>query len=146
VVAVTAGFGSVHALTGSGLLALDGDGARRIGDVTPAQGSLALDANGDTWSLEAGALFRYETGTPVGFAADVAPFLEAHCQSCHDAGKSPAPDHDFTDYETAKQWSDSIARRLQATDATTMPPPNEEVLTAADYAVVLRWVKGGMLP
>jgi hypothetical protein len=146
VVAVAAAFGSVFALTSEGLVSIDAAGARRIGDAAPPAASLAIDAGGDTWSLEGGGLYRYETGTPVSFGADVAPFFAEHCQSCHDAGATTAPDHDFTDYETAKEWSDSIARRLLATDATTMPPPNEEVLTASEYAVVLRWVNGGMLP
>jgi len=146
VVAVAASFGAVRALTEQGLVAIETDASKLVGPSAISTGSLAIDASGDTWAVESGALFRYETGSPVSFAADVAPFFEAHCQACHDPGATTAPDHDFTDYETAKEWSESIARRLLATDATTMPPPNEEVLTAAEYAVVLRWAQGGTLP
>jgi hypothetical protein len=144
--AISGSFGAVVALTGRGLVAIDQSGAKLIGEGNPQTGSVALDASGDAWTIEDGALFRYQLGKPVSFADDVVPFVKAHCDSCHAGGASSAPDHDFGDFETAKQWADSIARRLQATDATTMPPPNTEVLTAADYAVVLRWIKSGLLP
>jgi hypothetical protein len=36
-------------------------------------------------------------------------------------------------------------KRLQG-EISVMPPASSEVLTAADYAVVTRWVAGGLLP
>jgi hypothetical protein len=145
--AIAGAFGSVLALTDSGLVSIEAGAAGFIGEEAPTgSGSVALDASGDAWTIEDGGLFRYRTGTPVSFGDDVAPFMQAHCASCHAAGATSAPDHDFTDFETAKHWADTIARRLQATDGTSMPPPNAEVLTSADYAVVLRWIKSGLLP
>jgi hypothetical protein len=146
VLSIASSFGSVAALSESGLVMIDESQATLVSDSAPVSGSLAVDANGDAWAVEDGGFYRYETGKPVSFAIDVAPFFTAHCDSCHLPGATSAPDHEFSNFETAKEWSDSIVRRLQATDATTMPPPNAEVLTASDFAVVLRWVKGGLLP
>jgi len=54
--------------------------------------------------------------------------------------------HDFDDFEIAKSFSSLIARRLQALGVPPMPPASAETLTAADYAVVIRWVGGGLQP
>jgi hypothetical protein len=146
-IAITASFGGVFAVTGQGLLAIELDSSRKIGAVAPGvrQGA-AVDANADLWIVEGTSLYRYKTGAPVSFAEDVEPFLRDHCSGCHAAGTTDAPDHDFEDYATATEWAPVLVSRLKASGPTTMPPPNTEVLTAAEYSVVTRWVAGGMAP
>ena len=39
-----------------------------------------------------------------------------------------------------------MVKRLKAEGILPMPPANTEVIPAADYAVVLKWVAGGMQP
>ena len=87
------------------------------------------------------------TGTPPppSFAADVKPFMTMHCRSCHATGASYAPVMDLENYSVAKAWASQTIRRLTDTSAP-MPPANREVLTPAQYDVVVRWAEGGLLP
>lgn len=144
--AVNASYGSAVAVTDTDVVSLVGDAPNVIGEAGANASSVGADANGDVWVASTEALFHHRTGKAVSFATDVKPFFETHCQTCHDAGKTSAPDRNFTDYDIALQLSEEIVSRLRASDSTTMPPPNEEVLTAADYAVVTRWVAQGALP
>jgi hypothetical protein len=144
--AVDASFGAAIAITASDVVSLDGETPTIIGEAGSESSSAGVDANGDVWVASSEGLFHHRTGKPVSFETDVKPFFETHCQTCHDVGKSSAPDRNYTDYDIAVQLADEIVSRLRASDATTMPPPNEEVLTAADYAVVTRWVAQGALP
>jgi hypothetical protein len=144
--AVDASYGAAIAVTATDVVSLDGEAPTIIGEAGSESSSTGVDATGDVWVASAEGLFHHRTGKPVSFATDVKPFFETHCQTCHDAGKTSAPDRDYTDYDIAFELADEIVSRLRASDATTMPPPNEEVLTAADYAVVTRWVAQGALP
>ncbi len=144
--AVGAAYGAAMAVTDSALVSLETTGPKSIGDAAKDASSVGVDANGDVWVAGADGLFHHKTGKAVSFATDVKPFFDAHCQKCHDVGASSAPDRDFTDYDIAHDLGADIVARLRATDATTMPPPNSEVLTASDYAVVTRWVAQGLLP
>jgi hypothetical protein len=144
--AVDASYGAAIAVTASDVVSLDGESPTIIGEAGKDTSSTSVDANGDVWVASADGLFHHRTGKPVSFATDVKPFFQAHCQTCHDPGKTSAPDRDFSDYDIVLPLADEIVTRLRASDATTMPPPNEEVLTAADYAVVTRWVAQGALP
>jgi hypothetical protein len=146
VLAVDASYGAAIVVTPSDVVSLDGETPTIIGEAGSESKSTGVDANGDVWVASSDGLFHHRTGKPVSFATDVKPFFETHCQTCHDVGKSSAPDRNYTDYDIAVQLADEIVSRLRASDATTMPPPNEEVLTAADYAVVTRWVAQGALP
>jgi cytochrome c5 len=144
--AVAASYGSVLVTTAADLLSVDATGSTKVGDVTGAVArGLAADADGDAWVIDASGLSRYETGSPVSFAKDVAPFMTAHCASCHAGGTQGAPKHDFTDYATAKGLADTLVKKLEAPAGMGVMPPTEK-LTAADYAVVTRWVAGGAAP
>jgi hypothetical protein len=121
-----------------------------LADVTqPWPDALTKDGNGDVWFLDGSALVRLSTDAvtppPPGFAADVRPFMTAHCRSCHATGASYAPQLDLENYAVAKAWAAQSIRRLTDT-SSPMPPANREVLTPAQYDVVVRWAEGGLLP
>jgi mono/diheme cytochrome c family protein len=145
VLAVAASFGAVVAATQKSLVRIDAAGAVRLVDLPEPPPALAVDGQGDTWALESGKVVRHITGAPVSFESDVKPFLDAHCMSCHASGAGGAPVVDFLDYEVAKERASTIVKRLKG-EGSVMPPVTVEVLTAADYAVVIRWVAGGLLP
>jgi len=86
-----------------------------------------------------------KTGAPVSFATDIRPFFAAHCATCHEPGAKNAPFVDLLSYESAKQLAPSIVKRLRG-ELPVMPPASLEILTAADFAVVIRWVDSGLLP
>ena len=148
VLGVSAAFGSVVAETSQWLARVDPNGAATLGSAaSPRPGlGVAVDANGDTWSADEGKLFRVLTGRPVSFESDVKPFFDRHCMSCHRTGSLGAPVRNFDDFETAKSYYALIARRLQAIGVPPMPPAYVETLTAADFAVVIRWIGGGLQP
>lgn len=146
VLGVAASFGVVVVAAGASLVRIDAAGATTLGALTLGPGGLAVDGNGDVWADGQGKLARFSTGDAVSFSADVQPFFAAHCSSCHDAGKNGAPKDDFLDYANAKERSATILKRLSGSGAPVMPPVTTEVLTPADYAVVTRWVGGGLNP
>lgn len=145
VLAVAASFGAVAVATKTALLRIDPDKAVVLDSTLGDPAGVAVDAQGDLWAAEGGAVIRHVTGAPVSFAKDVSPFLSEHCMSCHQDGISGAPKVDFLDYEIAKEKADTIVKRLRG-DGSVMPPINVEVLTSADYSVVTRWASGGLLP
>jgi hypothetical protein len=61
-------------------------------------------------------------------------------------GAQNSPVINLADYPTAQSYATTIVKRLKAEGIAPMPPANTEVLSAADYAVVLKWVAGGMQP
>jgi len=148
VLSVSAVYGSLLAATSQSVLQVQASSSSKVSSAAgPARGrALSVDTNGDSWVADQGKLYRLLTGKPVSFAADVRPFFDQHCMVCHRTGAQGAPVHDFDDFETAKSFSSLIARRLQALGVPPMPPPSAETLTAADYAVVIRWVGGGLQP
>ena len=144
---VAAAAGLVIASTDTDLFSLESSGAVRIaahsGVLTRG---LAIDGAGDTFAATATTLRRFKTGLPASFAADVKPFFSAHCMACHRAGLNGARTINFEDYETAKLNAGNVLNRLNAIGISPMPPATSETLSAADYAVVTRWVGGGMAP
>jgi hypothetical protein len=84
----------------------------------------------------------------VTFAADVAPILQARCQSCHRPGQS-AP-FNLLSYDDARRWSGAIAEVI---DDRRMPPwhadprhgtfANDRSLTPKQRAVLTAWVDQG---
>lgn len=124
-------------------------GAVVLADVAaPKANALVEDAAGDVWFLDGAKLARLTTSVtvpPPSFAADVKPFFVAHCTSCHTSGAQYAPVLNFEDYATAKTWAQKSLQRLTDTLAP-MPPASAEVLTPAQYDVVVRWIDGGLLP
>ncbi|MFO0593490.1 MAG: hypothetical protein U0441_38470 [Polyangiaceae bacterium] len=145
VLAVAAAFGTVAFTTKTGLLQLEADKPVHIADLEGDPAGVAVDAQGDIWAAEGGAVIRHVTGAPVSFEKDVKPFFGEHCMSCHESGTSGAPKVDFLSYDVAKEKAPTVVKRLQG-DGSVMPPSNIEVLTSADYSVVTRWVSGGLLP
>ncbi len=153
ILAVAASFGTVVAATAKSLVRIDAEGAVQIVDFAAAPAdapesspvALAVDGQGDVWSLGGGKLVRHITGAPVSFEEDVKPFLVEHCAVCHQDGLNGAPAVDFADYEVAKDRAPTIVKRLKG-DGSVMPPVTFQVLTAADYAAVIRWVAGGLSP
>lgn len=115
---------------------------------SPKPHALARTADGDTFTLDGTTLVRLTTTVdPMApsFESDVKPFMQAHCTSCHTSGASYAPIIDFTKYAAAKTYAARTVARLQSTSAP-MPPATSEVLTPAQYDVVVRWTQEGMLP
>ncbi len=144
--AVFAGIGAqVFLSTDERVLQLGGNGLIELAERTGPSPGVARDAAGDTWITDEGAAVRLLTGAEVGFAQHVKPFFSAHCTACHTDGNG-APIIDLEDYEVAKQQSDRIVIRLEAAGVSPMPPQSVEILTRQQYAVVLRWVAGGMKP
>ncbi|MCI0570232.1 MAG: hypothetical protein L0Y66_05730 [Myxococcaceae bacterium] len=145
--ALAVGAGALHLLAGDRLLALRDGAFVHLGDAPAAEGprTLAVDARGHAWVGGAGGLVRVRTGDSVTFA-QVSPFLQAHCASCHaGAGTDGAPGLPLTDYEGAVLHRDRILARL-ADPQSPMPPRRVEVLLPEDWSIVARWVDGGMKP
>jgi hypothetical protein len=106
---------------------------------------LTRDAAGDLFLLEGSAVTRLKTAHRTSFEADVKPFMVAHCQGCH--AQSPNPVRAFDTLAVASLYAADIVLRLQGLQSRpVMPPASAEVLAAADYAVVLAWVREGMEP
>lgn len=145
VLAVAASFGTVALATKTGLFEIQDSSPVHLADLEGDPAGVAVDAQGDIWASEGGAVIRHVTGAPVSFEKDVKPFFSEHCMSCHAEGTAGAPKVDFLSYDTAKEKATTVVKRLQG-DGSVMPPVNIEVLTSADYAVVTRWVSGGLLP
>lgn len=147
ITSVAAASGLVVASTGEDLFAVESSGSVRIGahPGTLTRG-VAIDSAGDTFAASPTSLRRFKTGKPASFENDVKPFFSSKCMSCHRAGVSGARVIDFEDYETAKAYAANALNRLNAVGVSPMPPANIETLSAADYAVVTRWVSGGMAP
>jgi len=113
--------------------------------------ALALVVAGVIPELAAGP----DTGTTktVTFAKDVAPILQAKCQTCHRPG-TVAPMSLLT-YEAARPWARSIRDRVARRE---MPPwhidrtqgiqefKNDRSLTDEEVATIVKWVDGGALP
>lgn len=120
-----------------------------LAEVTqPWPDALTKDSSGDVWLLDGNALVRLSTSItvpPPSFAADVKPFMTAHCRSCHATGANYAPQLDLENYGTAKTWAARTLTRITDTLAP-MPPASTETLTPAQYDVFVRWVEGGLLP
>jgi len=142
---VSAGGGVVTVVTQGAVARLEGEQARRRGPVSSARPRGAVvDAAGNTFVLDGAELAKLATGTDdvPSFEADVKPFFVAHCLSCHQATH---PIIDYTNYDTAvAKAADTVARLRETT--SPMPPANAEVLVPSQYAVVLRWVEGGLKP
>jgi mono/diheme cytochrome c family protein len=118
-----------------------------LGDVaSPIAQGLVRDAQGALFVLDGAALKRLAgpTETPVTFA-DVRPFFAAHCTSCHTSGANYAPVFDLTNLQTARTWAQRSLSRVKNIDMP-MPPASSGVLRPSQYAVLERWVAGGLLP
>jgi hypothetical protein len=93
-----------------------------------------------------------QTSSPVTFSKDVAPILQAKCQSCHEPG-SIGP-MSLVTYQDARPWARSIKQRVESRQ---MPPwhidrsvgvtkfKNDMSLTDEQVATVVAWVDGGAL-
>lgn len=124
------------------------DEVRVLGDVAaPVPSGVVRDAAGAVFTLDGQALKRLATTSeeqPVHFA-DVKPFFDAHCVSCHRSGANYAPIIDFATYAKAKMWAPQSLARVQNGDQP-MPPAASGLLRPSQYAVLARWVQGGLLP
>ena len=89
------------------------------------------------------------SGRPaVTFNKDVAPILQAHCQTCHRPGE-PAPMSLLT-YKQARPWASAIK---EAVVLRKMPPwfadphfgvwANDRSLSKADIDTITRWAESG---
>ena len=109
-------------------------------------GSLALGLVLAASGLSAAA----DTQKPVTFSKDVAPILQAKCQSCHEPG-SIAP-MSLRTYQEARPWARSIKARVETRQ---MPPwhidrsvgvqhfKNDMSLTDEQVETIVRWVDQG---
>jgi hypothetical protein len=154
VLAVSAAYGTVLAVTATSLVEISNNVPTGVATLTQgaAGRSVAVDTNGDGWVLDQGQLAHFLTGKPVSYASDVKPFFDKHCTVCHwttPAGTTAnsAPATDWDDYATAKSLAPLAILRMEGSGYTPMPPATaNDPLTAADYAVVIRWVGGGYQP
>jgi len=135
--------------TGSQVLHVTEVSAVVLADVTqPWPDSLAKDPSGDVWFLDGASVARLSTSVAPpapSFAADIKPFVQAHCRSCHASGANYAPVIDLENFGTAKTWAQASLRRITDT-LSPMPPASSEILTPAQYDLFVRWVDGGLLP
>ncbi len=149
VLAVTTWGEDLVALTATQVLRVGATGAPTLLTEVSHATAKGLASDGvDLFVLDGSGLARLTTqvdGTAPSFARDVAPFMTTHCQSCHATGAQYAPVRDFTNFGVAKTNASVILRRLKDT-AAPMPPALTEVLTPAQYDVVVRWVNGGFAP
>jgi hypothetical protein len=102
--------------------------------------------------LPAGAALSADQPRTVTYSKDVAPILQAKCQSCHEPG-SIAPMSLIT-YKDARPWAKSIRQRVAARQ---MPPwhvdksvgvqhfKNDISLSDEQVATILAWVDQGAL-
>jgi len=96
------------------------------------------------------ALLAFSAQAEVTFTKDVAPILQARCQSCH-RPNTFAPMSLLT-YEDARPWARSIKQKVVARE---MPPwyidknvgvrhfKNDVSLTDQEIATIVQWVDGG---
>lgn len=73
-----------------------------------------------------------------GYAKDIAPILNAKCNTCHanpDSGLWP-----LIDYEDVSDWQTLV---LSDVEYCTMPPPDSTQLTPNEQATILSWVVCG---
>jgi hypothetical protein len=154
VLGVSAAYGTVLAVTATQLVQIINNVPTAEATLTQGQAgrSVAVDTNGDGWLLDQGQLAHILTGKPVSYATDVKPFFDKHCTVCHWTSPSGttangAPATDFDDYATAVGKAPLAIQRLEGDGYSPMPPATaNDPLTAADYAVVVRWVGGGYQP
>jgi len=123
------------------------DGSEELRGVVANDGleldAIAADDVGQLW-LGGNTIVRsVAVGSPIGFAADVAPVLEQYCASCHADGVQGAPQRDLVDYEISVALAESIRARIEN---GSMPPPGSPALDPDAYEVILRWVASGATP
>ena len=143
--AVAAAFDQVFVALDDSVVSATPDGSAFLAEVAGAT-ALVEDGAGDVWVANPAALTQLATGQPVSFAADVVPFMTAHCTRCHDDGASNAPALALTDLSAVRGMAQLLEKRLLANGSPPMPPANEEILKPRDYAIVIRWIAGGKLP
>lgn len=89
-----------------------------------------------------------DLAAPVSYYKDVAPLLQAHCQSCHRSGQ--VGPFVLTTYAQAKKWAGAC---LEEVTAKRMPPwkpeanpllAGERLLPAEAIKTLQRWVDQGM--
>lgn len=122
------------------------DGTSRVLAELAGVRLLTFDGYGATWVVNGSGLFRLPTDEAISFERHVKPFMQAHCTSCHASGALGAPRVDLTDYATVKAADTIILKRIRADGTPPMPPASVEVLSAADIALIGRWVEGGSKP
>jgi hypothetical protein len=102
--------------------------------------------------LPASLTLAADQAKPVTFSKDVAPILQAKCQSCHEPG-SIAP-MSLISYKDVRPWAKSIRQRVASRQ---MPPwhidksvgiqkfKNDMSLSDDQIATIVAWVDGGAL-
>lgn len=143
--------GTTTVVTDSAVLELSSTGSTVLTTLARAwPDAFARDGAHDAWVIDGAQVIKLGTSLtqpPPSFATEVKPFMQAHCATCHATGARYAPVEDFTSLALARQKANAIIDRITESDlGRVMPPPDTEVLTAAQYDVVVRWVAGGMLP
>lgn len=139
-VSETVGLVAFNGLAGSGAVEVDAvpfeTAPGPVSDVVIAGNSSLLALT------EQGGVIITVVGTPVSFAADVAPILEATCNSCHATGGA-GPLRDFTDYSQVVAIQDAVLERV---GTGLMPPASATQLTAAEYETIIHWFATGAQP
>jgi hypothetical protein len=104
---------------------------------------IVADGAGNLWSGGSGTLAQLPVGTPIGFAADVAPILQAYCAGCHADGAGGAPRHDFSDLAVVSALGGSIRSRVALGQ---MPPAGSPQPGGADLDILDLWLSSGQNP
>lgn len=142
--AVASGLGQLLVASQGKIAKRVGEGFTTFGALNAKAHGLALDAQGATWVSDGTTLTSLSSAAPaVSFETQVKPFFQAHCMSCH---ATQIPVIALTDYATASAMADLVSKRLRADGTRPMPPPETEVLTSDQYAVVLQWIAQGKAP
>src|SRR5690606_26813546 len=101
------------------------------------------------WAVEPASAADPDPQNPT-FAADIAPILQEHCQTCHQPG-GMAP-MSLTSYEEVRPWASLIKLRVEQ---RRMPPwhidkgvgiqefKNDISLSDEEIAIISRWVDQG---
>src|SRR5690606_18044304 len=106
-------------------------------------GAFVADDTGSLWIGGSEAAVAYSVGTPISFAADVAPILEVYCATCHASGAAQAPVRDFASYEVAVELADTVIARMTSGQ---MPPAGSPQPSYGDVDIVRRWHRSGNAP
>lgn len=140
----------VDPVTGTAWVATDADLLRIDRDVVtsftrPSGASgLTVDRIGDLWTANGSTLLRIKAGagaTDAKFAADLKPWLQQRCTSCH---------AEFADIVVFSPKAEAALQRVRTGDMPRctggVPCAKDAWLQPADYAVLEGWIRGGKQP
>jgi hypothetical protein len=125
------------------VVASPADGVRGLARLDAAAPIAAADARGRLWIGDGEAVTAYPWGTPIGFAADVAPILASYCLGCHENGDGGAPVLPLSDQEAVGALGDLLLARI---GSGQMPPAGFPRPARHELDLVAGWLHGEQMP